>query len=61
LIALEVLEHGLIQVGGAVDAIHDLPRARRLAGLLDRAIAEPPGERSGLVRVPEPEQGVHGE
>ena len=55
-VALEVVEGLLVQVGGAVDPVHDLQRPGPLAGLLLDPVAQPAHERRGLLGEPESEQ-----
>ena len=55
-VALEVVKGLLVEVGGAVDPVHDLQGSGSLAGLLAHPVAEPAHERRGLVGEPESEQ-----
>ena len=55
-VALEVVEGQLVQVGGAVDPVHDLQRSGPLAGLLAYAVVQPAHERCSLIGEPESEQ-----
>ena len=58
---LEVIEDLLGQVGGAVDPVHDLERAARVARMLGGAVAQPVDEPLRLVGEAEAEQRVDGE
>ena len=60
-VALEVVEHGLLEVGPAVDAVHDLKRAVTAAGRLAEAVGEPAHERLRLLGEAEPQERVEGE
>ena len=53
-----MVEHLLANVRAAVDAVHDLERARIRAGLVDDAIVEPSQELASLFDVAESQQRV---
>ena len=61
LVALQVLEHLLLELGAAVDPVHDLERAVPLRPDLAEALAQPLHERRGLVGEAQPQERVERE
>ena len=61
LVALEVVEHLLGEVGAAVDAVHDLERAALAVVRLAEAVGEPREELLRLLGEPERQERVHRE
>src|SRR2546429_3145270 len=54
----EVVQDLLVQVGRAVDPVHDPQRARAVARAVGHALAHPDAEPRRLLAVAEPEQRV---
>ncbi len=61
LIALEVLEHLLLELRAAIDPVHDLERAVALRPVLAEALAQPLPERRGLFGEAQPQERVERE
>src|SRR4051794_1699313 len=60
-VAGPVVKHVLLQVGGAVDAVHDVQRTAVATDPFPDPISQPPPELPGLLGHAEPEQRMHRE
>ena len=56
-----MVEDLLLEIGAAVDRVHDLERARLALMALAEAVGQPAPEGAGLLGEPEPEERIDGE